>query len=255
MRDLGITRQRRTLAETAHRPWALPDAPWIMGQTWEQLLFAHWRVPAEALRRVIPPQLEVDLHEGEAWLGVTPFVVRNLRMRGTPPPPVVSYFPEINVRTYVRHRGEKPGIWFFSLDTARMSGVLAARRGYRLPYFRASMSVRVRGDRVAFESRRTQRDGPPATFRAEYGAAGPPLPVRDGSLERWLAERYCLYTLDAEQRVHRGDIHHPPWPLLPAIARIEENTMARQIGIELEGDPLLHLAPRQDVLFWARRCG
>src|SRR4051812_10743462 len=147
-------RQRDTLQETAHRPWPLPDRPWLMGQTWERLLFAHWRVPHDALRRHVPPELELDAYEGEHWVGVTPFVVTALRPRALPPPPVGSRFAELNVRTYVTRDG-KPGIWFFSLDAASLVAVAAARRGYRLPYFRASMAV----DRPAYASERTS--GPP----------------------------------------------------------------------------------------------
>jgi uncharacterized protein len=109
-------RQATTLSNTAHRPWPLPRGSWILGQSWEDLLFAHWRVDAEAVRKLVPPGLSVDEHDGIAWLGVTPFEITGFRFRGTLPFPVVSRFPEINVRTYVTAE-DKPGIWFFSLDT------------------------------------------------------------------------------------------------------------------------------------------
>jgi uncharacterized protein len=88
------------------------------------------------------------------------------------------------------------------------------------------------------------------SFSATYEAAGETLPIRDGSLERWLAERYCLYTLDDRRRIQRADIHHPPWPLQPACAAIRRNTMVEPFGIELEGEPLLHFSGRQDVVIW-----
>jgi uncharacterized protein YqjF (DUF2071 family) len=131
--------------------------------------------------------------------------------------------------------------------------VESARRIYRLPYFKARMSVRGRGEAVDFESERTQSDGPPAGLAIHYEAAGPASEPAPGSLEHFLTERYCLYTLDERQRVLRGDIHHPPWRIRPATARVGANTMARQIGVELRGEPLVHLAERQDVLFWKLR--
>jgi uncharacterized protein YqjF (DUF2071 family) len=122
-----------------------------MGQTWEDLLFAHWRVPAESLRTLVPLPVEVEEHDGSAWLGVTPFGITGLRLRGLLPLPRVSSFLELNVRTYVTD-GEKPGIWFFSLDAASRLAVGAARAAYKLPYFFARMhSARV-GDWIAFES-------------------------------------------------------------------------------------------------------
>ncbi|HEV2790529.1 MAG TPA: DUF2071 domain-containing protein [Solirubrobacterales bacterium] len=258
--------QRAVLAETEHRPWPLPKAPWLMGQTWADLLFAHWRVPEEALREVVPPQLPIDTYEGDAWIGVTPFEVRGLRLRGTMPAPLLSTFPELNVRTYVSIEG-KPGIYFLSLDADSWAAVNAARRSYRLPYFHSRIethrfhpspsSGREKGgndgEGVAYDLIRTSDDGPPAYFSARYGAEGGPLPIRDGSLERWLTERYCLYTLDDSRRIQRGDIHHPPWPLHRGWAEIETNTMAMPFGIELEGDPLLHFSPRQDVVIWPLR--
>jgi uncharacterized protein len=244
-----VPSQRAGLAETAHRPWPLPAQPWLMGQTWYSLLFAHWAVRPEALRPLIPPPLELDLRDGQAWLGITPFVVGGLRLRGTPPLPRLSRFPELNVRTYVDY-GAHPGIYFFSLDAARLAAVATARRAYRLPYFHAKMSARQRGGMVHYESERIDSSGPPAKLRACYGPTGPPLPVDDGSLERWLSERYCLYVVDERGRALRADIHHPPWPLQPAGATIELNTMARPLGLELVSDPLLHYSARQDTLIW-----
>ena len=244
-----VPSQRAGLAETAHRPWPLPARAWLMGQTWYSLLFAHWAVRPEALRPLIPQPLELDLREGQAWLGVTPFVVGGLRLRGTPPLPWLSRFPELNVRTYVDY-GAYPGIYFFSLDAARLAAVAVARRAYRLPYFHAEMSARHQGGKVHYESERIDSRGPPAQLRACYGPTGPRLPIDHGSLERWLAERYCLYVVDERGRALRADIHHPPWPLQPAGATIELNTMARPLGLELVSDPLLHYSARQDTLIW-----
>jgi uncharacterized protein len=201
-----IRSQRAALAETTHRPWPLPARAWLMGQTWYSLLFAHWPVSPEALRPLIPEPLELDLREGQAWLGVTPFVVAGLRVRGTPPLPWLSRFPELNVRTYVDYGG-RAGIYFFSLDAARLAAVAAARRAYRLPYFHADMTARHQGRTVHYESKRVDSSGPSAQLRASYGPTGPRLPVDDGSLERWLAERYCLYVVDERRRALRADIH------------------------------------------------
>jgi uncharacterized protein YqjF (DUF2071 family) len=244
-----VPRQRAALRETAHRPWPLPETPWLMGQTWYDLLFAHWAVPADALRALIPSPLELDTRHGQGWIGVTPFRIGGLRPRGTPPLPWLSHFPELNVRTYVDYRG-RPGIYFFSLDAGRRAAVAAARRGYRLPYFHAHMRATRRDASVRYESERIDASGPAVRFRATYAPTGPRLPIDDGALERWLAERYCLYVVDELGRVLRGDIHHAPWPLQPAGATIEVNTMAAPLGIELDGDPLLHYSARQDVLIW-----
>jgi uncharacterized protein len=246
----AIALQQRTLEELGHRPWPLPEGSWLQGQTWCDLLFAHWRVPAEKLRRVMPPTLPLHLYDdGSAWLGITPFVVKGLRPRGTPPLPWVSHFAELNVRTYVELDG-KPGIYFFSLDAARRAAVIAARRVYRLPYFHARMRADKVGARMDYESKRIDSSGAPAAFRAQYSPAGE---ITDDPLARWLAERYCAYTVDENGRPLRIDIHHPPWPLQPAEGELEAQGMADQIGIQLEGEPLLHFSARQDTLIWPLR--
>jgi uncharacterized protein YqjF (DUF2071 family) len=247
-------RQPDVLRETGHRPWPLPDESWFMGQVWCDLLFAHWRIPPAELERVIPQQLPIDTFDGDAWIGVTPFFVEGLRLRGTPPAPVLSSFAEINVRTYV-NVGDRPGIYFLSLDADSWLAVEAARRSYRLPYFRSRFTTQADGGAVSYEAERISPDGPEARFEATYEPVGERLPIRDGSLERWLAERYCLYTLDGEERLLRGEIHHPPWPLQAARAEIGANTMAMPFGIELADEPLLHFSGRQDVALWPLRRG
>lgn len=241
-------RQAATREETGHRPWPLPPpGRWLMGQTWDDLLFAHWAVPVEAVRAHVPDVLPVDTSEGTAWVGVTPFRVNGLRLRATPPPPILSSFLELNARTYVTVGG-KPGIWFFSLDASSRLAVGAARRTYRLPYFHARMSAERDGASIRYHSERRSRGERPARFRAVYQPDGRVFQAKPGTLEHFLTERYALYTVDGE-RVFRADIHHPPWPLQPATAEIRENTMPPP-GIATDGEPLLHYAGRQDVLIW-----
>jgi uncharacterized protein len=220
-----------------------------MAQTWEDLLFAHWRAPADALRALLPVGLELDLYEDEAWVGITPFRVTGLRARGLPPLPFVSSFLELNTRTCVT-AGGKPGIWFFSLDASSELAVLAARHGYKLPYYRAEMRAEWGGGEVVYDCRRRDAKGPPAAFHARYRPDGEELRPDPRSLAHFLTERYCLYTVEADGTLKRGEIHHPPWPLQPASAEILENTMPPP-GVELaDEDPLLHFSARQDVLIW-----
>jgi uncharacterized protein YqjF (DUF2071 family) len=243
----AAARQVAGLARTAHRPWPLPAAPWVMGQTWTELLFAHWSVRPDVVRPLVPAPLDLDVRDGRAYIGVTPFAVTGLRPRGLPPPPYLSRFPELNVRTYVR-LGDRPGILFFSLDAARRAAVAVARLVYRLPYRHAAMQIRSSDGQTSYRSvRRTPDRG---TFVGTYRRVGPVVEPQPGSLEAFLVERYCLYTSD-RGRILRADIHHPPWPVQRAEARIEVNTV---LPVPVSDDaPLLHAAARQDVLVWPPR--
>src|SRR5919204_5477516 len=131
---------RDPTSDTSHRPYPMPAGSWIMAQRWSHLLFAHWPVDIDALRAIVPPSLPLDTFDGAAWLSIVPFYLSHLRPRWLPALPWVSAFPELNVRTYVT-LGGKPGIYFFSLDAGSPLAVAGARAIYRLPYFRASMTV------------------------------------------------------------------------------------------------------------------
>ena len=243
----------RLLAATAHRPWPLPGKPWILAQVWHDLLFAHWPIGTEAMRAKLPAALELDTFDGTAWLGLVPFRMSGVRVRGTPSLPWLSAFPELNVRTYVRY-GTKPGVWFFSLDAANSLAVAVARAWFRLPYFRARMSCTRDGEDVVYASTRTHVGAPGAALIARYGPRGEGRPARPGTLEHWLMERYCLYALSGHGQVVRGEIHHPPWSLQPAHAILDHNTMADPLGLVLPARaPLLHFARRQNVIVWAPR--
>jgi uncharacterized protein len=204
-------------------------------------------VPSDVVRSVVPPPLPIDTWEGEAWIAVTPFEVTGLRLRGTWPPPVLSRFAEANVRTYTTVDG-RPGIYFLSLDAASALAVAAARASYRLPYFPARMAIERSGGQIDY---RSMRLGGSASLRVRHRPTGPVFQARPGTLEHFLIERYCLYTVHGG-RVRRADIHHRPWDLQPAQAQFAENTMTVPAGVSLPArEPLLHYAERQDVVIWA----
>jgi len=237
------------VSEASHRPWAVPQEPWLTEQNWADLLFAHWPLPPALIRNLVPAPLQLDTCDGSAWISVTSFLLR-LRFRGLPFPFVRSA-PELNVRTYVTVEG-KPGVFFFSLDIASLPAVIGARAFYRLPYYRAAMQCADRGVEIHYRTSRLH--GPrPASFVARYQPVSEPRAAVRGSLEYFLAERYCLYTVTGRQ-VHRTDIHHRPWPLQEACAEIVENSMAAAAGVVLPAaPPITHFSRELDVLVWRPR--
>jgi uncharacterized protein len=276
------------LFATAHRPWPLPTAQWAMTQTWNDLLFMHYAMDPLVLRALVPNVLTLDLYRGTAWLSMTPFWISNLRPPGLPNVPVISKFPELNVRTYVTYKG-KPGVFFFSLDAGNLSAVWGARMFYRLPYWHADMKCSVRSAGVKKEQRLQAspsavsarsdsniadagypgRDeqvllvdysskrihGPKAgkqmpELRAAYGPIAPVKEATPGSLAEFLAERYCLYAWN-RSRLYRAEIHHLPWPLQMAEADISVNTMAEPVGLEVPQRPDIMMFSRSiKVLVW-----
>jgi uncharacterized protein YqjF (DUF2071 family) len=241
----AAARQARSLEHLEHRPWPIAPRGWTVGQTWEDLLFAHWSVPLSAVREYVPAELEVEQYGGNAWLTVTPFHLTGLRARGILPLPGVSSFLELNVRTPVVGPDGRPGIWFFSLDASSRLAVELARRTYKLPYFHARMSATRRGQWIDYECARLDERG--RVFSGRYRPEGDVFHAEPGSLEWFLAERYCLYTTDRRGVLQRAEIHHELWPLQGAEAEVELATIS---PIELDGPPLCHFSRRQDVVIW-----
>lgn len=238
------------LTSTGHRPWPIPGGPWIMTQSWHDLLFAHWPVDPTELRKLVPSAFPIDLHEGRAWLGIVPFRMTNVAPRGVPAIPWLSAFPELNVRTYVV-LNDKPGVYFLSLDATNPLVVRGARRFFHLPYFTASMEITSQDGWTAYASRRTDRTAAPARFKGRYRPNGPTYRAPRGSLEYFLTERYCLYTTDRAGAPCRLEIHHAPWPLQPAELELEDNSMAEAAGLPLPREgPHLSYASRLDVVAW-----
>lgn len=226
---------------------------------WTDLLFLHWPVPAATLRALIPAKLELDLFAGQAWIGIVPFRMARVHPRFFPEVPGLSAFPEINVRTYVRHNGIS-GVFFFSLDAANPIAVRMARQFFHLPYFDAAMEVSISEAQVRYSSRRTHSGAGAADFTAEYGPTGPAYHAVPGTLEDWLTARYCFYAsdavhpLDPRAGIYRCDIHHEPWALQPARVGMSVNTMTGPIDLVLpDVPPLVHYAARTEVVAWLPR--
>jgi uncharacterized protein len=212
---------------------------WLLAQTWSRLLFAHWPVDSDALARHLPSEVEPDLHEDQAWLAIVAF--RMLESRPLLPPrrPVLPPIPELNVRTYVRVDGV-PGVWFLSLDASSPFFVNAGRALYGLPYRLARMTTVTSGERVHYLSTRSD-----ACFAASYEPCGAAARAEAGTLEHFLVERYRLFA-QRRGRLITAVVEHEPWPLQPAVARIEVNEMAPR-GLKFRGEPLLHFVRSVDA--------
>jgi uncharacterized protein len=197
-------------------------------------------VPVEEVRTRVPGELEIEEHDGTAWLSFVFFRVRALRARGALPVPGISSFLQLNARTYVRGPDGLPGVWFFSIDASSRLAALGVRRIYRVPAFHARMTLDPIGDWQDVECVRLGEPG--RVFSARYRATGETFHAEPGSLAWFLTERYRLFTADAA-----AEMHHDRWLLGPAEAEIELASIA---PFALGGTPHCHCAFRQDALIW-----
>ena len=234
--------------DDSHRPWALPNLPWTMKQIWSDLLFAHYPIKFEVLRKLVPEALHLDSYNGMCWIGVVPFRMSGIRLRGLPSIPGTDQFPELNVRTYVTLDG-KPGVYFFSLDAANWLAVKGAKTLYHIPYWHADMEIKNSGTNIEFKSKRLQDNE--VELACSYRPISEPFQASKGSFEEWMVERYCFYTLNSSGVPLRCDILHEPWRLQEAEAEFSYNSILSKQGIDVAIDsPIVHFAKKIEVRAW-----
>lgn len=204
------------------------------------MTFLHWAYDADDLQGFLPRGLEIDTHEGKAWVGLTPFVMVDFALACLRPVPVLSRFPETNVRTYVRGPDGKDGLWFLSLEADSLLTVVGASCGYGVPYRWARMSVD-EGPTVRYRSER--RVGRPAGHRIAVRPQRPFPPEGLSDFDHWLTGRWRAYTTIAG-RLATAPVQHEPWPLWEAdLEVLDENLM---VGVGLakpDGEPVVHYSP------------
>ena len=215
-------------------------------QRWQSLTFLHWHYPPEEIQRLLPPGLVVDTFEGAAWLGLTPFLLVNMRPLCLPPVPWLSTFPETNLRTYVRDEAGTDGVWFFSLEVASLATLLGARSFFWGPYHWATMSVEETGT-VRYRSRRRGPSGPTPGHDITVRAAAPRPMESCSPLVDFLTGRWRAFTRIAG-RLAVVPVEHERWPLWDAeVEELDEDLVAAAGLPPPEAAPLAHFSPGVDV--------
>jgi hypothetical protein len=214
-----------------------------MYQTWSCISFLHWSYEPAVLWQLLPYRLRPQTFDGRAWVGVTPFLLEDLRTPVAPALPWFTSFPETNVRTYVVGPDGREGLWFFSLDAARLEPVLVARSTYALPYMWSAMTVERDGAIVRYRSRRRWPGPTPATSAITVEVGDPLGRGELGEFDHYLTARWQLYTT-LGPLLARSNVEHEPWPLHRAVVRELESNLLTAAGLPApEGEPLVHWSP------------
>jgi hypothetical protein len=231
------------------RPEERVDRP-VVRQSWRQVAFLHWRVDPDLVRARLPAGFDVDLVDGAAWVGITPFRVECFRALGSPPLQLRSSFPETNLRTYVRDRRGRDGLWFLSLDVANLPSLVGGRF-MGAPYSWSSMSVE--GDEVV-RYRARRRVGPAAHHDLTI-RPGPALGDDDpASTAALLTGRWRAFLLAPFGRLLVVPVAHQPWPLRTAVVEHLDETLFAAAGLARPDEaPLVHFADGVDAALGAAR--
>ena len=239
---------QKILTKQEHRPYPLPDLPWVSTQRWEDVLFLHWPVSPDVLTPHIPQNLQLDLYEGTAWIGIVFFQVKGMRLRSMPALPWLSSYLQLNVRTYVTCNG-LPGVYFFSLNVDSKFACLMAKTVYSLPFRRANMKMDKQGDYINMVSVRKKGQFP-EELSCSYTPVSSVFQAQINTFDHWLLERYCLWNIK-NNHLYRTDIHHTKWNFQKVEVMIRSNSM---VGFEhricFQDHPVVHYAAMKQALFW-----
>ena len=240
-------------------PWTISRPP--MRMTWEELTLLHWRYRAEEVQALLPPGVAVETFDGSAWVGLVPFRMR-VDVPLLPDLPSILHFPETNVRTYVRDRHDRPGVWFFSLEAASLPAVVTARATYGVPYFWSTMSIDTpghlaagdlsgTGDRLRYHTERRRWPGPSGASSLVEVEVGEPFGAAEaGPLDHFLTARWALFGRYGPL-LTRGRMEHEPWPLHHVAVHRLHDELVTAAGLPAPtGEPLAHYSPIVHV-----RCG
>jgi uncharacterized protein YqjF (DUF2071 family) len=227
-----------------------PEAPWpvrwpVMYQTWTWLCFLHWSYDPGTVQRLLPDGLKVHTFEGRAWVGLTPFLMEDLRTPVAPALPWFTSFPETNVRTYARGPDGREGLWFLSLDAGRLEPVLVARSTYALPYMWSRMTAERDGLTLRYRSHRRWPGPTPAESRITVRIGAPLAAEELVELDHYLTARWQLYTrIGFGAVLARSVVEHRPWPLHRAeVVELDQNLLTAAGLPAPRGDPLVHWSP------------
>ncbi len=226
----------------------MPERAHSLVQEWRNLSFLHWEVLPNKLSKYIPNGLEIDTFEGKAYIGTIPFMMTNVRPRLAFSVPGISTFPEFNIRTYVTRKG-KAGVLFITLDAQSLVTCTYAPWAYGLPYRYCKADMEVDGTIYKWNSKRKTGEGITGTCTA----SGEIREAQKGTLEEFLFERYCLYT------VRKGELciahtQHDPWKYRDGSAEITSNSLTESydLGIDNSLNPdLVHMSEGVLVNTWS----
>jgi uncharacterized protein YqjF (DUF2071 family) len=231
------------LDQTGHRDFPLPNRHWAFYQEWQDVLFLHWKIPYRMLRELVPDSLTLDCYDGEYYISLVPFSMKNVRPRFLPAFSPVSDFHEINLRTYIQMGGRR-GVYFLSIEAEKQISTWISRTISGMPYEKSHI-VR---DHNCYQS---SQPGNNKQLDLEYVVTGDSF-VKS-PLDHWLTDRYCLFLTEAGQ-VYRYDVHHVEWPILPVkLLKYHVNYQIGNLVLQNQAPTLMHFSRGVQVLAWGKQ--
>jgi uncharacterized protein YqjF (DUF2071 family) len=150
--------------------------------------------------------------------------------------------PETNARTYVRGPDGRPGVFFFSLDIARLSAAVVGRTAYRLPYMWTPATVEVDDRSVRYRGVR-RWGGAAAAWDIAIERREPLGREALGEFDHFLTARWLLYAMYGPV-LAATPVEHEPWPLSRArVTHVHEDLLAAAGLARPLAEPVVHYSP------------
>ncbi len=233
----------RIRSEVSHRPFGLPQGPWTYYQEWNDVLFFHWTIPFEILRKCVPEKLNIDTFDGTCYVTLVAFTMEKIRPRFLPSVGFISNFDEINLRTYIDN-SDKKGVYFLNIEAGSLISVFLAKALSGLPYEKAS----IKRSPGAYNSTNGLKG---FYLDTEFEVGG--IIQYKSALDKWLTERYCLY-LNKNNELYRYDIHHEEWKLNTLnIKKLNLGYTIDEVNLSDRQPDLSHYSSGVKVIAWGRQ--
>ena len=219
---------------------------WQVKMGWHNAIFLHWRVPPAALQTLVPDSLTIDTFDSDAWIGIVAFEMHDVRRKWMPYLPGMRSFPELNVRTYVKH-GNSSGVFFLSLDTPEWFTRTIGKRSFHLPYRKRDIKYIV-GNDSSTHYQSNHCDGT-LEFDITYQHDSPDIANDSPSSEfiSWSSERYSLYSTNRKHALQEGEVFHSAWPIQPVNADLPCHDLLKPYGLHNQSPDMTHYSPGVDT--------
>lgn len=179
---------------------------------WANLILANYAVPAEQLTPHLPPGVELDAYEGQAYCSLVGFQFLDTRVLGIPWPGF-RHFPEWNLRFYVRYKGLR-GVCFVREFVPQRLVATVARLIYNEPYRAATLRQRIAETDTSLTAE-YEVDWAGRTHRLLATGSKPTVVPDAGGFEHFFKEHSWGFGTSRRGKLIRYEVNHPEWAIYP----------------------------------------
>lgn len=180
--------------------------------SWSNLSLLTYAVRPALLQPRVPPGLELEVRDGDAFVSLVAFDFMDTRVLGLSWPGY-RYFAELNLRFYVRHGADRGVVFIREIVPQRLVAWLA-RLLYNEPYVAAPLESKIldEGSTVTAE-RRLLWQG--QSYRISVTGARPAMQPEETSTEHFFKEHHWGYGIDRRGGALCYHVEHPVWAVYP----------------------------------------